>query len=37
VDVVVPPSLRARPIGYIMGAGDEVPAALEQLGIRSSR
>ncbi|NJD09411.1 MAG: hypothetical protein FIB01_02845, partial [Gemmatimonadetes bacterium] len=34
VDVTVPPALRTRPVGYVMGAGDEVPAALAQLGIR---
>jgi LmbE family N-acetylglucosaminyl deacetylase len=31
VDVKVPPGLR---VGYVMGVGDEVPPALEQLGVR---
>jgi hypothetical protein len=30
VNVAVPPNLR---VGYIMGAGDEIPATLKQLGI----
>jgi LmbE family N-acetylglucosaminyl deacetylase len=30
VDVIVPPGLR---VGYIMGAGDDIPEALKQLGI----
>ena len=33
VDVTVPQSLTAKPIGYVMGAGDDVPQALAQLGI----
>jgi hypothetical protein len=33
VDVKVAPGLR---IGYVMGSGDEVPASLEHLGIRTS-
>jgi len=31
VDVTVPPGLR---VGYVMGAGDEIPAVLRQLGMR---
>jgi LmbE family N-acetylglucosaminyl deacetylase len=30
VDVIVPPNLR---VGYIMGAGDEIPTVLQQLGV----
>jgi len=33
LDVNVKPNLR---VGYVMGVGDEVPAALEQLGVRLS-
>jgi hypothetical protein len=31
VNVAVPPNLR---VGYIMGAGDEIPTVLQQLGVR---
>ena len=31
IDVVIPPALT---VGYIMGVGDQVPAALQQLGAR---
>jgi hypothetical protein len=30
IDVIVPPNLR---VGYIMGAGDEIPTVLQQLGV----
>ena len=31
IDVAIPPALT---VGYIMGVGDQVPAALQQLGAR---
>ena len=37
VDVIVPPALRTRPVGYITGPGDDVAGALEQLGIEVDR